>query len=244
MDKYKFYYYDGRGNGELCRILLAYGHFEYEDKRFPKEGSPDLKSFLRKAPMRQLPVLEKDGDMLCKAPVIARYLAEILNLAGQTTWQQAKVSMHVQATFDLYKDLKSVEDATGKPRAIAWKKFQDEFLKPFLENYNKLITEDKCTWLVGDEITYADLAVAEILSLLADCYDPDVLSDNDNLEAYVKRVFDDPNIKDSLEQVELIGAITPSPYDVTFAARTKEVIHKVFKTEDILITGEIFPGFL
>ncbi|VDO98786.1 unnamed protein product [Soboliphyme baturini] len=75
MPTYKLYYFDGRGRAELCRILLAYGNIEYEDVRVSSEEWTKLKPTM---PMGQLPVLERDGDMLCKSPVIARFLADTI----------------------------------------------------------------------------------------------------------------------------------------------------------------------
>lgn len=43
MTKYVFHYFDGKGLGEACRLLMAYGGQEFEDRRYTKEDWPAVK---------------------------------------------------------------------------------------------------------------------------------------------------------------------------------------------------------
>ena len=41
--KAKLLYFDGRGRGEMIRIMLSYGGVEFEDKRIKMEEWPQVK---------------------------------------------------------------------------------------------------------------------------------------------------------------------------------------------------------
>ena len=41
--KVKLLYFDGRGRGEMIRIMLSYGGVEFEDKRIKMEEWPQVK---------------------------------------------------------------------------------------------------------------------------------------------------------------------------------------------------------
>ncbi len=53
-------------------------------------------------PFGQVPVLEKDGEMICQSIAIARYVAREHGLAGKDNWTQAQADMVVDCIMDLF----------------------------------------------------------------------------------------------------------------------------------------------
>merc|ERR1712227_843481 len=97
MSGIKLTYYDGRGNAEIIRLVLALAGKDYEDYRIKPEDMPALKPSL---PYGQVTVLEYHGDTLCQSLPIARFLAKEFGLAGQTTLEQYQADEVVDGIKD------------------------------------------------------------------------------------------------------------------------------------------------
>lgn len=124
MTSYKLYYFDVRGRGELCRLILHCAGVPFEDfcdidyfKDWPTIKTsnlniltPDAHVFraeplltFSEMPFGQVPVLEVDGEkMLAQSHTIARYLARQHGLAGQNDWEQSQADMYVDCIYDLH----------------------------------------------------------------------------------------------------------------------------------------------
>ncbi len=50
--------------------------------------------------LKQLPVLEYDGQTLGQSMAIVRFLAREFNLAGKNSWEQARADMVVECVQD------------------------------------------------------------------------------------------------------------------------------------------------
>ncbi|VDM65878.1 unnamed protein product [Strongylus vulgaris] len=70
--EYKFYYFPGRGLGEIARQIFALAGVHYEDIRVTQDKWPEIKPLM---PFEQMPVLEVDGQQIPQSLAIARYLA-------------------------------------------------------------------------------------------------------------------------------------------------------------------------
>merc|ERR1712117_24207 len=69
MPNVKLTYFNLRGRGEPCRIMLAYGGIKYEDERIPPPWDPTSTwaSLKPTTPFGQLPVLNWDGVEICQS---------------------------------------------------------------------------------------------------------------------------------------------------------------------------------
>jgi len=158
MPTYKLTYFDGRGRGEIIRLLFAYQGVEYTDERIKREDWAALKP---SSPFGQVPILEVDGVKLCQSNACARYLAKKFNLAGKNELDQAKADMIVDCLEDATKPIVSIfiEKDEAK-KAEAKKKYTEEQLPASLAMLEKLLISngggDK--FFVGTELTWADIA--------------------------------------------------------------------------------------
>lgn len=99
MPSYKLNYFNGRGRGEIIRLIFAAADAKYEDNRVRFEDWEALKPT---TPLGQIPVLEVDGKtQIPQSIAIARFVARELNLAGRNNLEQVRVNFmlgHFQST--------------------------------------------------------------------------------------------------------------------------------------------------
>ncbi|CAL2033600.1 unnamed protein product [Caenorhabditis brenneri] len=194
MVAYKFTYFNGRGAGEVVRQILAYAGQEYEDNRVTMEEWPALKDG---TPFGQLPLLEVDGKPLAQSHAIARYLAREFKLNGKCPWEEAQVN----ALADQFKDYSS----EAKPYFYAKMGFgpgdvetlkKDVFLPAFEKFYtflSKALKQSGSGFLIGDGLTWIDLAIAQhSADLLAQGTDFGKFPD---LKAHSEKIQSIPQIK-------------------------------------------------
>jgi len=158
MPTYKLTYFDGRGRGEIIRLLFAYQGQDYVDNRIKRE---DWSTHKPSAPFGQVPILEVDGVKLCQSNSCARYLARKFNLAGKTELDQAKADMLVDCFDDSAKPIMMffMEKDEAK-KAEAKKKFVEEQLPASLALLEALLVANNGgdKFFVGTEVTWADIA--------------------------------------------------------------------------------------
>jgi len=185
-----------RSRAETARLLLVYTNTKYEDIRIPLEEWPTQKA---KMPMGQMPVYEEDGKQLCQSTAIARYLAREFGLAGKNNWDMAKADMIVEGIFDMWGQLKVVYmpkiQGDNKLAEENWTKFVDEHLKSFLDRYAQFLSSNKTGFFVGDAITWADIAVAEFVTVLEDCFNPKAIAGHPQLKQFSEKIFSLPQLK-------------------------------------------------
>jgi len=197
--KYKLYYFPVRGLGERIRYIFAYAGIQYEDVRLDREKF--VAEFKPKFPFGQMPVLEIDGkQMLAQSNAIARYLAKEYHLTGTNQWEAALADMYVDGLSDLMSSFTAVGRAKfgGDENAVKeeWAKFKAEPLKQFLDRYEKFLANSATAGhLVGAKITWADLTIAEFLERMESCFDSHVLDSYPKLAEFVKKVHENPGIK-------------------------------------------------
>jgi len=162
MPGYTLTYFDGRGRGEIIRLLLAYQGVEFTDKRIKREDWPALKP---STPFGQIPMLEIDGVKLCQSNACARYLARKFNLAGKTELDQARADMLIDCYDDATKPIMSffMEKDEAK-KAEASKKYVEEQLPKSLELLEALLAANSGgAFFVGTELTWADIGFANFV---------------------------------------------------------------------------------
>merc|ERR1711953_137006 len=82
MPMIKFSYFDIEAKGELTRLLLHAGNFDFEDDRLPISSWPG--EHQEKTTFGQLPMLSWDGVELAQSMAIARIVARRAGRAGRT----------------------------------------------------------------------------------------------------------------------------------------------------------------
>jgi len=166
MPCYKLYYFDIRARAEISRLLFAAAGVKYEDIRVDGAKWAQLKP---NSPFGQMPILEVDGVKLCQSKTIARYLAGQFGLAGKTDLDRARADMLVDCGADVLEpSIKFFFEKDKAKQAELATKFKEETLPKSFELFEKLLKENKGgdSFLVGDSLTWADIAFIDLLGWL------------------------------------------------------------------------------
>jgi glutathione S-transferase len=194
MPQYKLTYFNGRGRGELIRLVFAQAGVEYEDVRVEKDKWPALKS---STPFGQLPILEFDGKTFSQSVAISRFLARKFNLAGKTELDQLQADMVIDCLEDGVKPLMAFFGEKDEARkAELKKKYADEQLPTAYAGLESILKWNKGGdgFFVGDSLTWADLALLMFISWGKLSGNETLLDKYPKLKALEKRVESQPKI--------------------------------------------------
>jgi glutathione S-transferase len=175
MSTYKFYYFNGRGRSEACRLIFAAAGQEFEDIRYEPAEWPAHKSEM---PLGQIPVLEYNGVKLPQSIAITRFLGKQFQLAGKDNFEQAKVDAVGDTINDMISDFavsRRERDETKKQELT--NKFLSEDLPKHLRNIDTIakLYSDGGPYFVGNNLTWVDLLFYDMgetmLGLDGNCFD-------------------------------------------------------------------------
>ncbi|CAF1105124.1 unnamed protein product [Rotaria sordida] len=163
MSTYRLYYFDGRGRGEVPRLILTAAGQKFEDIRYSEGEWPSHKSEM---PLGQMPVLEIDGFKLPQSMTVARFLARQFHLAGKDNLEQAKAEAVADTATDLLNKFGPIiwyEEEPQKKASI--EKFFANELPKHLRNLETLAKaySNGGSFFVGNQLTFADLHVYDVL---------------------------------------------------------------------------------
>ena len=192
MSTYKLTYFNGRGRAEIIRFIFAQAGVAYEDNRVAGE---DWIKFKPSTPYGSLPVLEVDGKMLASSGVIARFLGERFGLAGSNDFENAEIASIIDAGGDLSQKLLTAHFEKDETRKAELKKEMGEVVFPkFLGIFENLINTNGTPegWIYGSKVTYADLALYNILDWVKDI--PNIFDKYPGIQKMRKSVEELPNV--------------------------------------------------
>jgi len=198
MSTYKLIYFDGRGRGEISRLILATAGQKFEDVRYQQDEWPSHKSEM---PLGQMPVLEIDGIKLPQSMTIARFLARQFHLAGKDNLEQAKVEAVADTATDLFNKFGPIIWYQEEPqkKASIDEFFANELSKHLrnLETLAKAYSEGS-SFFVGNNLTFADLCVYDALENILEV-DANILDQYPWLKTNRQEVANHPNVATYLE---------------------------------------------
>nr|CAH0109013.1 unnamed protein product [Daphnia galeata] len=201
MPNYKLIYFDVRGRGELCRLILHCAGVPFEDFR-DFDYYKDWPAIQSKMPFGQIPVLEVDGDkQLAQSITIARYLARQHGLAGQNDWEQSQADMYVDCIYDLHNaTVEATWETDPEKQKELFDKVKQETILPHLEKVEQHLIKNGNGHLVGQGLTWADIAyyayfTTPIMTLLGS----EVLTKAPHLKKLIETVGNNHNISKYVE---------------------------------------------
>merc|ERR1719228_2786930 len=153
MTDIKLTYFDARGRAELSRLILSYAGVEFNDERLKGDTFGVVKSFL---PYGQVPVLQYKGKTICQSISIARFLAAEFGLAGKDNMERAQADEIVDVISDLQNAMIKVFFAKDE---AAIENVREKTWPAGLENLEKVLGARGGQFFVGNNLTWADLAV-------------------------------------------------------------------------------------
>lgn len=189
MSEYKLTYFNGRGKGELIRLVFGAAGQQFEDERIEFDAWPAKKAA---APLGQMPYLTLDGgkQQLPQSLAIARFVARKLKLAGTSEIEEAHADVLVDTCEEVYQYWyqnvfrKDPIPADFKEKASA----QLTKLEKLIGMYGSK------GFSVGFALTWADLAVFNV-AFLYESVQAGVTKEFAQVQAVQKSVEENANVK-------------------------------------------------
>jgi len=197
MPTYKLHYFNARGRAEPARLIFAYAGQAYEDIRMEHAEFGSKKG---NYPFGQVPALEVDGKMLAQSSAVNRFLARTFHLTGKDDWEAALCDMYMDGVTDVLQHLVPWfrEQDPEKKKAI-WTNLENEHFKPMAIKYEGFLTKNGTGYFVGNQVTWADLALSEIFGGWQENH-AHLLKPHPKLAEFVTKIRSIPKIKAWIEK--------------------------------------------
>jgi len=153
--KIKFTYFDGRGRGEVSRLVMAAAGQPFEDVRISFEDWPALKP---KARGNVLPVLVYNGQEFGQSQSVARFLASEFGMMGKNNVEAARINEAVDCMYEIrakYFTAAFAKEEAAKAEAV--KALAEEFKKMMTRVVDISKEAGKSGFIVGSKVSFADI---------------------------------------------------------------------------------------
>ncbi|RDD47888.1 S-crystallin SL11 [Trichoplax sp. H2] len=195
MPQYKLTYFDIRARAEVARYLFALAGVEYEDKRVTQEEWQKMKPNVPN-PFHQLPILEKDGNVMIQSNAISNYLAMEFGFHGNDNMEKYKIEMVGESIYDMSKAMMTANfEKDEEKKAKLTEDFYGTFLPKWLSAMEKILKESTGDYFVGNRITLADVGFIFSCDYLL-AAKPDAFKDHPGLSGLYDRLAANPKIAD------------------------------------------------
>nr|AYN44501.1 glutathione S-transferase S5 [Brachionus rotundiformis] len=163
--RFKLMYLEDRGKADLIKLLFAYLNQTYEDFRIKPTEWNYYKSFM---PFEQLPVLLVDDTVqIAQATTIGRFLAKKFNLQGKDDIESTLCDMvieQIRECGDFATQI--IQEIDSNKKKILNQKYLGEILPRTLGGFEKMLNLNGSSCIVGNQLTWADLALTNSLAWL------------------------------------------------------------------------------
>ncbi|ETN73661.1 glutathione S-transferase protein [Necator americanus] len=207
----------GRGRAEAVRLMLVFADHPFTDSRLTiaewklRKRKGELTG--KKMVYRRMKFYSKNDNFSedTKLPVmivnnssrivgvneISKYVAEKLGLYGSLPGEKKAIDDVMTILEELHTGLAPIIRATltknYEERRVVWNTFKDSTLFPCLRKFEEELSEK--ILLVGTRISWADIALIEMLTRLQSCYDSFYMAHFPALKAYCIRFETLPNVR-------------------------------------------------
>lgn len=186
-------YFDAAGRAEILRLILTYKGKEFEDKRISRDKWPEIKPT---TPFGQLPFVEIDGKAFAQTVAIANFFAREFNLYGKTNLDCLKIDQLVQLIEDFVQEVgKCYREPDEAKKAELEKKIKEESAPKYLGFIEKMLEENKGQHLVGDDYTYGDLVIYDLVTGFLGTYTSAAVDKYPLVKALAEKIGNNERIK-------------------------------------------------
>lgn len=189
----KLIYFASRGRAELVRLVLAEAGVAYEDETFAGADAFAALKASGRLPFGAVPVWEEpDGFRLAQSLAIARYLAAGHGLYGESLREHGRCDELLGAFDDVRAELRRLATAEPARRAEVRAELTGTTLPRWFGHLERLLGAQ--TFVCGDRITVADLALWYLCELATDNDFGAALAGCPGLVAHARRIAERPRI--------------------------------------------------
>lgn len=187
MSDFKLTYFNVTGRAELTRLIFVKSGTQFEDERIEFADWPAKKATM---PMGQVPILSYKGQELIQSLTIARFAARKCGLVGKEEIDEFICDQFVSTLWlDIANKLVEIffeKDPAAKAQKIEARR------APTIDGLNRLASFITGDFVLGGEMSYADLALLDAEPWLERSI-PDIKLP-EKLKAVVTKVEADPKI--------------------------------------------------
>ncbi|XP_050034779.2 glutathione S-transferase 1-like [Dermacentor andersoni] len=198
MPQYKLVDYKVPSSGRLAALLFTYAGVEFEYVTYEKSKAAEAEA---DAPFGSLPVLYADGEMLGADYAICVYIARQYGLEGKDAREATKCATIVTGIASLFSSVRHAKPQRLAPEEdkLAEAKDLREKVPRYLRYFEKLLKDNGTEYFVGNQLTWADLAVTfSCVQLLQRFHG--ALDSHAHLKAHYERVTTLPVVRAFLDQ--------------------------------------------
>ena len=187
-----------RARGEAARMIMAYGGIPYSDTIVEFGDLASWKSS-GKLPFGQLPILEVDDTVISQSGAIHRYLAGLVSEPDFIPKDSVKAAL-ADALHETAQDLYRIMPIVNMFKGEHWEREREEYFTKMLPTKLPALVKmlGNQQYFCGDAPTYADFAMYTIMDLVR-LVEPGVVSQHDNIAAWMTRVEQLPGVKEYVE---------------------------------------------
>ena len=154
--KLTYFGFDG-GRAEPVRIALSSGGIPFEDIRFPISEWPEYRD---RAPLRQVPVLEVDGELITQTNSMLRYAGKMTGLYPEDPLEALHCDEAMTMVEEMYHKIGPtmfMEDEEEK--RLAREALASGPISLFLGRFEDILKQRGGTYFAGNKFSVADLKV-------------------------------------------------------------------------------------
>jgi len=194
-------------------MSLAYGGIPYSNTNTQGYFGCDFMTAKTsgKLPGGQLPLLAVDGQLISQSGAINRYVASLVTKPDFIPKDPVKAAL-ADALHETAQDIYRIMGVVNAFKGEQWIQEKEEYftktLPPKLPALVKMLGDQ--SFFCGDAVTYADFALYTIMDLVR-LVEPGVVSQHDNITAWMARVEQLPGVKQYLESRPLCIGIGVAP---------------------------------
>ncbi|CAD5207454.1 unnamed protein product [Bursaphelenchus okinawaensis] len=196
--KYELLSLPGWSRAEGIRMIFHMAGVEYDDVRLTV---PEWRLFKVKAslpPEVRLPILRIKTHCIVAGTVpIARTLARQYGMYGESAIEERDIEEIIRYVDQIHDALLPIIRHTltkdYEKRKAYWMDFKDNVLNPTLDYLERKLRNND--YFVSDQITAADLIVAEVLSRFVNLFDQNILKTYPRLEEHRLRIENQPQLQ-------------------------------------------------
>ena len=158
IPKLKLIYFEDRGKTDLIKLILSLANQPYEDIQIKPTEWSQYKPYM---PFEQVPVLVvNDTNMIAQPMIICRYLAQLFRLNGSSDLESIMCDMVVEQLREVIDySVQIVQEYDLAKRSILVNNFMNNLLPKTLNGYEKMLSLNRNKFIVGNQLTWADLAL-------------------------------------------------------------------------------------
>lgn len=192
------YYFEGRGRADQIRWLLAATGVTFVQRNIDTHAKFNMvKASL---PFGKVPYLQIDGVGLVETQSILRYLAKRAGIDGKTELEKTVSDVYVESIRDM------LSPVMGAPFMRYKFKNDEEKLSEFKQsmhdtfsknalNFEQILTKNGGLYLVGDNMTWADILLVHALTWYVEELGTDIMQPFSALIDLQNSIINVPNIR-------------------------------------------------